>query len=232
MITVKDLLAIDPSLEDSQNKADKLSLFGHRLLKDGSARGVTALCTQEDIRNELILDSLVGLASLPKSGPIIDIGTGGGIPGLVLAIAKPELNFTLTDSTLKKTRWVAECVQELGLSNVVVKTARLELLGRQEDSREVYAAVTAKALANLSVLLELAMPLLRVGGRLVAYKGHSVAEEIVRAAKALRLMSAKIESSLPYQIAEKTYQLVLVTKLAPTAKRYPRRDGIPQKSPL
>lgn len=232
MITAKDLLAIAPELTEAELKAKTLSRFAERLLISGRDRGVTALRSGDDIRHELILDSLQGLASLPRTGSVIDIGTGGGVPGLVLAILRPDLPFTLTDSALKKTTWVKECVEELELANVTIKTARLELLGRQDDARELYCAVTAKALASVSVLVELAMPLLRVRGKLIAYKGSSVHEEIDRAARALKLLSAEVVSCRGYRLAGKDYFLLEVQKMRPTGQRFPRRDGKPQRQPL
>lgn len=232
MISAAEVLALAPSLDDPEACANRLSQLGQRMLEQGSLRGVTALKTEEAVRNELILDSLGGLASLPRHGRVIDIGTGGGVPGLVLAIARPDLSFTLTDSAAKKTTWVKECVAELALTNVTVQTARLELLGREDDFRESFAAVTAKALAALPVLIELALPLLRVGGKLIAYKGPALAQELHEARKALRLLSGEVERTREYSLQGKTYRIVEIVKRAPTANRYPRRDGVPQKTPL
>jgi 16S rRNA (guanine527-N7)-methyltransferase len=232
MIDASELLIMAPALDDPAAKAEQLSRLANRILEQGSLRGVTALKTEESIKNELILDSLGGLASLPRSGAVIDIGTGGGVPGLVLAVARPDLSFTLTDSAVRKTTWVKECVAELGLSNVIVHTARLENLGREVGFRESFSAVTAKALASLPVLIELSMPLLRVGGRLIAYKGPALEQEIHDARKALKLLAAEVERTREYVLNGKTYRVAEIVKRAPTANRYPRRDGVPQKTPL
>jgi 16S rRNA (guanine527-N7)-methyltransferase len=203
------------------------------MLEQGSLRGVTALKTVEAIKNELILDSLEGLHSLPPAGhSVIDIGTGGGVPGLVLAVVRPDLQFTLTDSALRKTAWVQECVDDLGLSNVTVRTARLEILGREDSARGRYDAVTAKALSSLAVLVELAMPLLKVGGLLIAYKGPALTAEIQAAKNALKLLGAEVARCREYTLAGKSYRIAEIVKKAPTGGRYPRRDGVPQKTPL
>jgi 16S rRNA (guanine527-N7)-methyltransferase len=232
MISSGDLKAFAPDLEGAEEKAKRLALLGQRMLEQGSLRGVTALKTQEAIRNELILDSLGGLAFLPGRGRVIDIGTGGGVPGLVLAIARPDLEFTLSDSAARKTKWVQECIEELALENVDVKTGRLEILGREEGMRERFAAVTAKALASLAVLVELAVPLLRVGGNLIAYKGPALPQEIAAAGRALKLLSAEVGGTREYTLEGKTYRVLEVVKRAPTPKRFPRRDGVPQNDPL
>ncbi len=233
MIATEELRFLAPDLEhDLDDKAARLSALGQRMLEMGSIRGVTALKTEEAIKNELILDSLFGLPSLPKSGSVIDIGTGGGVPGLVLAVMRPDLKFTLTDSAQKKTRWVQECVDELGLTNVSVRTARLELLGRESDAREQFDAVTAKALASLMVLVELAVPLLKVGGVLIAYKGPAIDDEIAEARKALKLLGARVGKRRDSSLNGKAYCVVEIQKLEATGNRYPRRDGVPQKTPL
>lgn len=238
MILASELSQLDPEAEQPQAQAALLSRLGQRMLEFGSLRGVTALKTEQAIKDELLLDPLAGLASLPTASPgggspeVIDIGTGGGIPGLVLAIMRPAMAFTLTDSAHRKTRWVQECVDELGLTNVTVRTSRLELLGREPDARERFDAVTAKALAPLAVLLELALPLLKVGGKLIAYKGPAYHAEIEQAGKALKLLSASIQCCREYHLGEKSYCLIEVRKTQPTRSRYPRRDGLPQKMPL
>lgn len=233
MISAEELSRWAPHLESPEPKAQLLSCLGQRMLEAGSLRGVTALKTPQAIKDELILDSLAGLDSLPApGGRVIDIGTGGGVPGLVLAVARPDLQFTLTDSASRKTAWVQECVQALGLDNVQVRTARLELLGREPETREQYDAVTAKALATLAVLLELALPLLKVGGTLIAYKGPAFDGEVSSAKKALKLLHAQVVRRREYRLGDKSYLIAEVVKNAATPNRYPRRDGVPQKTPL
>lgn len=222
---------IEPS-SHSASLLEKLNRLGQRFLVDGSRRGVTALKTEEAIREEFLLDSLGGLSALPETGRVIDIGTGGGVPGLVLAIARPDLEFVLTDSASKKTSWVKELVDELELKNVEVVTSRLELLGRDESFRAQFDAVTAKALAGLAVLTEFALPLLKVGGRLLAYKGPALAEEIEEARFAFQKLGAVVHRCQAYSLGEKSFVLCEILKTEPTAELYPRRDGVPQKKPL
>lgn len=233
MISAAELSSLAPTCQEAEAKAALLSRLGQRMLEQGSLRGVTALKTSDAIKNELIFDSLGGLPSLPPAGhSVIDIGTGGGVPGLVLAVMRPDLQFVLTDSAIKKTNWVQECIDDLAISNAQVRTARLEILGREEGARGRYDAVTAKALSSLAVLVELAMPLLKVGGRLIAYKGPALNDEIQAAKKALKLLGAEVERCREYTLAGKSYRIAEIVKKAPTGGRYPRRDGLPQKTPL
>lgn len=234
MIVTSELADYRLAPETLEEKAALLSRLGEKLLAQGSVRGVTALKTLEAIKTELLLDSLGGCLSLPRTAgaEVCDIGTGGGVPGLVLAIVRPDLRFTLTDSATRKTKWVQECVDELGLTNVEVVTSRLELLGRDEAYRERFDAVTAKALSALAVLLEFSMPLLKVGGKLIAYKGPALEDEITQARQALRLLGAKVVRKRAYDLEGKSHRIAELEKLQPTAQRYPRRDGVPQKTPL
>jgi 16S rRNA (guanine527-N7)-methyltransferase len=217
---------------DHTRSAELLERLQDRFLTDGSSRGVTALKTEEAIYQEFILDSLLGASVLPDRGRVIDIGTGGGVPGLVLAIVKPDLQFVLTDSASKKTKWVSELVEQLGLQNVEVVTRRLELLGQEEAFRASFDAVTAKALAPLNVLSELALPLLKVNGRLLAYKGPALTQELKDAAFALQELGGRVHRCTGYRIGEKQFALCEILKFGNTPERYPRRDGVPQKKPL
>mgnify|MGYP001370607701 CR=1 FL=1 len=232
MITESQVASIVGAHPRVEFLARRLNTLADVYVDQGSLRGVTALKTHEAIYKEFILDSLVGAMSLPTQGEVIDIGTGGGVPGLVLALARPDLRFVLTDSASKKTKWVSELVQRFELPNVEVVTQRLELLGRDERFRERFDAVTAKALASLNVLLEFALPLLKVEGRLLAYKGPALTEEITQAGFALRALSGRVHRCCCYTIEDKTFALCEVLKLSPTSDEYPRRDGIPQKKPL
>jgi 16S rRNA (guanine527-N7)-methyltransferase len=216
----------------SSGASADLQKLAQIFLESGSARGVTALKTEQAIVDEFILDSLCGVPGLPQSGRVIDIGTGGGVPGLVLAIVRPDLEFVLTDSASKKTRWVSELVESLGLSNVSVETSRLELLGRDEAFRSLFDVVTAKALAPLNVLSEFALPLLKVGGRLLAYKGPALAQEIQDADYALQELGARVHRCHGFQVGDKQTTVCELMKTQPTLDKYPRRDGVPQKKPL
>lgn len=232
MITAEGLSAVLGPGRANPQLQERLSTLAEVFVQSGSVRGVTALKTEEAIYKEFILDSLGGVPSLPAQGRVIDIGTGGGIPGLVLAMARPDLDFVLTDSASKKTKWVSELVERFNLDNVQVVTSRLELLGRDGNFRESFDAVTAKALASLNVLVEFALPLLKVGGRLLAYKGPALSEEIIQAQHALEQLGGKVHRCGGYQIADKSFAVCEILKVHPTSPEYPRRDGIPQKKPL
>jgi 16S rRNA (guanine527-N7)-methyltransferase len=182
-----------------------------------------------------IADSLAGL-ELPKlrnAATIADLGSGGGFPGLVLAIALPDAQLTLVESAARKADFLRETAEAMTLDNVSVVAERAELWALEAREQD---AVTSRALASTSILLEYAAPLLRVGGSLVAWKGSLSDEESSDAAFA----ASELQMSAPLAVAVSEdlvrgadrRQLIVSEKLAPTPDRYPRRPGIAKKRPL
>jgi 16S rRNA (guanine527-N7)-methyltransferase len=184
-------------------------------------------------------DSLACLRGLPdtarsESLRCVDIGSGAGMPGLALAVACPSWQVTLMDSVSKKTDFLRHVAGALALKAVDVETARAEELGRSPNHRGRYDIAVARAVADLPVLAEYALPLLRVGGRLVALKGRDAHEEVGRAAGALDKLGGTAVSAEPYELGggTGTRYVVAVDKVADTPDKYPRRAGIPAKRPL
>jgi 16S rRNA (guanine527-N7)-methyltransferase len=180
-----------------------------------------------------IADALVALEleGVRAAGRIADLGSGGGIPGLVLAISRPLAHVALVESAGRKTAFLRGAVAALGLSNVEVVHARAEAWPDGAGRNDL---VTARALAPLPVLLEYAAPLLRIGGSLVAWKGHrDRAEEAdaAAAAAALGLETPACRRVRPYAAAEQRH-LYLSTKVAATPPGYPRRPGMARKRPI
>lgn len=179
-----------------------------------------------------IADSLVGLelADIRSAGSIADIGSGAGIPGLVLATALPAVPVCLVESTGRKCAWIETSAKRLGLDNVRVVCARAEDL----EEEEPFDAVTARALASLPVLCEYAAPLLREGGALVAWKGAVDEREEadgLHAANVLGLEREEVRAVEPYTGSERR-TLHVFRKVGPTPEMYPRRAGIAAKRPL
>ena len=197
---------------------------------------LTAVTDWEEALAKHLLDSLAPLAlGLFPLGvdAAADLGSGGGFPGLVLAIVLPSVSFTLIEATGKKATFLAEAARSLGLANVRVLAARAEEIGHGEG-REGFGVVTARAVAELPVLLELAHPLLRPGGRLLAWKGPEGPREIEAAASALAILGAAILSAAPYDLPGGLgHRLLLaIEKTGPTPAGFPRRPGMARKRPL
>jgi 16S rRNA (guanine527-N7)-methyltransferase len=165
----------------------------------------------------------------------MDVGSGGGLPGLALALARPTQRLALVEATGKKAGFLESSVQRFGLAPAVTVTcARAEALGHDPAWRGRAAVVFFKAVGSLAELCELGLPLLNDGGALVAYKGPKAEEEAALAARALQLLHGKIETVRPYTLGWQNDQrsLVVVRKTGPTPKAYPRAAGMPKKAPL
>ena len=161
---------------------------------------------------------------------MIDVGSGGGLPGVPLAIALPEVDFTLLEATGKKADFLRDVAGHLELANVEVVNDRAETIGHdREDHREQYDLVVARAVGRLVVLVELAVPLARVGGHVAAIKGAKASQRRSRRPReALHLLHSEVVETA----RTPTGTIVLIEKLRRTAKLYPRRPGEPKRAPL
>lgn len=181
----------------------------------------------------LIDDSLALLGFLPP-GPLrlIDVGSGGGLPGLPLKIARPELRLTLLEANHRKAAFLVQAAAKLGLEGVEVVAERAEIAGRDPRYREAFDVATARALAPLPVLVELCLPLVAVGGRLLAMKTEGGAE-VAAAAAAIRRLGGQLEEvGVAASEARSLGRVVVVAKIAPTPAEFPRRPGLPARRPL
>lgn len=220
-------------LELPGGSAEVLAAFHAALVETGRERGVTALREPGDVLRELILDSLGAATCLPVGARVADLGSGGGVPGLPLALVRPDCRILLVESLGRKVAWLEEQVQALGLADrVEVVSRRCEDVGRDPAYRAALDAVVAKALAGLPVLVEYALPLLRIGGRLYAYKGPALAEEIGSARHALGELGGHLAESRPYRVLDRERVVCVVEKVRATPDRYPRRAGVPERKPL
>jgi 16S rRNA (guanine527-N7)-methyltransferase len=165
---------------------------------------------------------------------LIDVGTGAGFPGIPLKIIYPNMRLTLVESVGKKAMFCQHVVRVLGLEHVEVIQARAEEVGQDPEHREQYDWAVARAVAKLPVLSEYLIPLVRLGGAILAQKGESGPAEAQSAEGAIKLLGGKLKHLIPVHlptVAEDRY-LVVIEKVAATPPRYPRKPGIPMKMPL
>lgn len=213
-------------------------IYYQEILAWNELAGLTTITDEEGVQIQHFLDSLSCLLVLDllMAGKTraIDIGTGGGFPGLPIKIVCPQLDLTLLESTRKKVTFLAHIVARLELRQVKVLALRAEEVGQDKKYRESYDIALARAVASLPVLLEYALPLLRVGGMLVAQRGHEARQEVREVQKTLEILGGRVkeirEVNLP-TLREPRY-LVVIEKVAPTPEKYPRRPGVPAKKPL
>lgn len=195
---------------------------------------LTAITGTFEIVTRHFLDSLycaLCWGSVPQC--LLDIGTGGGFPGLPLKIVYPEIQLTLVESIAKKVAFLQHVVTMLQVEGVEVIPARAEAIGQMPQYRERYDVVTARAVAELRVLVEYCLPLCRVGGRFFAPKGALIAGECEAASHAIGVLGGRIDGVVPVMVpGVEQRTLVVVEKVVSTPMQYPRAVGVPAKRPL
>jgi 16S rRNA (guanine527-N7)-methyltransferase len=217
-------------------QVSQFTAYENELLEWNERMNLTAIRDPEMIRIKHFLDSLTPLPELrdPLPTSLIDIGTGAGFPGIPLKIVLPSLKLTLVESIGKKADFCRHIVDMLGLENVRVVTARAEDIGQDPVYREKYDWAVARAVAAMPILAEYLLPLVRMGGAILAQKGESAPAEVQVSQNALKHLGGTLRKvagvSLP-GIVEERY-LVVVEKKAATPPYYPRRAGVPSKKPL
>lgn len=221
------------NIEYTNKKVDDLVNYLGLLIEYNSHTNLTALRDEKSIIEKHFLDSLL-LQNLIKNGSkkAIDIGTGAGFPGMVLAIFNPGIEFTLMDSIGKKTKFLELVKENLGLENVNVVTSRAEDYITDEN-RETYDLGLCRGVSKLSTILEYIVPFLKVNGEFLSQKMEGTGEE-AEAESALDILQSKIieiyNLQLPY--SKDSRVIIKIEKTASNDKKYPRRAGIPLKRPL
>jgi len=213
-----------------------LMAFERELLAWNEKLNLTAIRDVEGIRTKHFLDSFSCALAWKENPPrrLIDIGTGAGFPGIPLKILYPSMRLTLVESVGKKANFCRHIIEILKLDATEVVTARAEDVGQMPAHREAYDWAVARAVANLPVLVEYLLPLVQVGGAMLAQKGQSGPAEIHKTEKALKILGGRTRQLLPVTlpgVADERF-LVVVDKVAATPPQYPRKPGIPAKKPL
>lgn len=220
----------------SAQQVESLTRYADLLAEWNQKINLTAIRSPEEIRVKHFLDSLsCSLAIKDASATkMIDIGTGAGFPGLPLKIIFPEMQLTLVESVTKKTQFLENIVQELSLKDVYIHPTRAEAIAKQIEHRESYDWAVARAVAGLPVLCEYLLPLVKIGGFMLAQKGESAIEELEQAQTAIGILGGKHTETIPVTLpgVEQERYLVIIKKVKPTPEKYPRREGIPAKRPL
>ncbi|NHM13938.1 16S rRNA (guanine(527)-N(7))-methyltransferase RsmG [Xiamenia xianingshaonis] len=201
------------------------------VLEANKTTNITAIDSWDDGMKLHVEDSLVGLPELEAApaGPFADIGSGAGYPGIPLAVMTGR-EALLVDSVKKKARLLESFVQELGLENVAISDERIEDASRQFRGR--FSAVTARALSKLSVLMELAQPLLAPGGHLICYKARMEEEELVHALSLQKRLGYRVKSDRTIDADDRIRRIIVLEKVGEPALKLPRHVGYAQKRPL
>lgn len=210
-------------------KRADLESYLEDLLEANNKFNLTSVRSKDEAWERHIVECAHLAPLLGAAKTVIDVGSGGGLPGIVLAICRPDIQMTLLEATEKKARFLESACDRLALGNVTVVSDRAETAARAGSRhREAYDLVTARAVAPLRVLLELTVPFARVGGTILAIKGARAEEELKEATSAQRLLKVKLKRNEPHPAG----QLLIFEKTAKTEQGYPRRNGEPKRRPL
>ena len=207
--------------------------FGELLLEKNKVMNLTAITDPEDVASLHFLDSaaLLTLADL-KDKTVVDVGTGAGFPGMPLKILEPSIRMTLLDSLGKRITFLQEVCDELGLQNVQCVHARAEEFAAEH--RQSFDFAVSRAVANLSVLCVLCLPLVKAGGYFLSMKSVESDEELEAAKKAIQTLGGRVERTADYQIpgTEVVHRVIFIKKITETPKKYPRPFAKIKKNPL
>ena len=219
----------------SQGQVEQFNTY-HEMLVEANAR-MNLTRVPEDPAEAVdrnYLDCVAPLAGgFPAANTAVDVGSGAGFPGIPLAIMLPDIRFTLVDALGKRVDFLKTVIERLGL-NAEALHLRAEDAARRDDLREGFDLAVARAVAPMNVLCEYMLPLVRVGGKMLALKGPGLDEELAQAENALRLLGGELERVQPLAIPGRdwNHRAAWIAKTAPTPQKYPRRAGTVEKRPL
>lgn len=213
--------------------AEQLGLFKtyyERLIERNRRVNLTRITDPAEVASKHFADSILAAGLIPEGASVIDVGTGAGFPGVPLKIVRPDIDLVLVDSLGKRVLFLRELCEELGISVPAIH-ARAEDAARQAELRESFDFVVSRAVAPMSVLTELTVPFLKVGGASLMYKGPQAAEEKAACSHAFSELKCSVDT-VDFDVPWGARCIVRAVKNAPTPKKYPRKAGSIEKAPL
>jgi len=223
-------------LSFDEDKYNKFIQYKDMIQEWNQKVNLTAITEDSEIIKKHFIDSIkiFKFQGLKDADRIIDIGTGGGFPGIPMKIMFPDMEVVLLDSLNKRINFLNEVINKLGLKKITAIHGRAEDFAREAAYREGFDAVVSRAVANLTTLSELCIPYVKVGGNFIAMKGPAIDEELKEAQKAISTLGGKVNEIIEVEIEESdlNHNLVIINKNNSTPKAYPRKPGMASKKPL
>ncbi|WP_311562348.1 16S rRNA (guanine(527)-N(7))-methyltransferase RsmG [Peptoniphilus duerdenii] len=222
-------------IEFDSEKNNKLQKYKEILLEWNSFMNLTAITDDEEIDVKHFLDCLTifKTGELDGKKSVIDVGTGAGFPGIPMAIKNPDLEVTLLDSLNKRIKFLNKVVEETDLKNVTTYHGRAEEFARKKEFRDSFDVSVSRAVANMATLTEYTLPYVKPGGVMIAMKGSEYKEELKEAENAIKVLGGEIKNVMEITLPDGIlHSLIVVEKVKPTPKKYPRSGGKPKSKPL
>lgn len=219
----------------SEKQIEKLDKYYELLIEKNKVMNLTAITDFDEVIVKHFADSLSICTVMPNDiHTICDLGTGAGFPGIPMAIAYPNIQFTLIDSLNKRIKFLQEVVDCIGLNNVTLVHSRAEEAGRNKIYREQFDLVVSRAVANIATLSEYCLPLVKIGGYFISFKSGDINNEIELSGKAINKLGGKLEKPILFSLPDTdiSRSFLIINKEKNTPKVYPRKAGTPSKEPL
>ena len=214
-----------------EEQIEKFYKYMNLLIEWNQKINLTAIVEPKEIIQKHFIDSMSVLDYLQDKKKIIDVGTGAGFPGIPIKIANPNINVTLLDSLQKRVNFLEEVVSQLELDKIKVVHSRAEDYAK--ENRESYDVAISRAVANMSTLVEYLLPYVKQDGIVICMKGPNIEDELEKSKKAISILGGKIEHIEHLFLDEEMERnLIIIRKIKPTPKQYPRKAGKPAKEPI
>ena len=221
-------------LKFSKKQEEQFFKYMNLLIEWNEKINLTAIVEPKEIILKHFIDSLTISKYIEKDSSIVDVGTGAGFPGIPLLIYRDDIKVTLVDSLNKRLIFLQEVINQLDLKNVKVVHSRVEDFGKNKNYREKFDIATARAVANLAVLSEYLVPLVKIGGKCICMKGSTIEDEIKQSENAFKILGTKKKLIEKFELPNSDMErnIIILDKIKNTPSKYPRKAGIPTKEPI
>ena len=220
----------------TEETLEKYRLYMEGIIEWNEKVNLTSITDRDEFIKLHFIDSIMSVPTeeFQKAKKIIDVGTGGGFPGIPLALAAPDKEFVLMDSLNKRIKIINQLCEEIGITNVTAVHARAEELAKNKAHRQKYDLCVSRAVANLSTLSEYCLPFIKQGGWFLSYKGPDTDKELADAKKAIKILGGQIdrEELASLESSGLEHKIIFIKKVKDTPAKYPRKAGTPSKDPL